>query len=74
MKKQKWWKGWPRSLLLSAVGLLGLSACAPVQVTCRYPAPPKEVMEPLPAPGSFQDRLDAILAPIFTPSPAKPTK
>jgi hypothetical protein len=61
-------------LLLSAVAPLGLSACAPIELVCKYPAPPPEVMAPLPAPGSFQDRLDAILADPSTASPAKRTK
>lgn len=74
MKKRKWLQGSRPSWLLCAGALLGLSGCAPVQVTCRYPAPPAEVMEPLPAPGSFQERLDRILDQISTPSPEKPTK
>lgn len=62
------------SLRCCAAGLLcaGLSACAPVQVTCQYPAPPDPLMVPPPAPASFTDRLNSILSPYLT-SPAKPT-
>jgi hypothetical protein len=63
-----------RNWLMSAIALLGLCGCAPIQVTCKVPAPPEPLMEPAPAPGSFQDRLDAILDGISTTSPAKPTK
>ena len=63
-----------RNWLVSAIGLLGLCGCAPLQVTCKVPAPPEVLMEELPPPGSFQDRLDGILAPTSTGSPAKPTK
>lgn len=62
------------SLRMSALGLLlaVLSGCAPIQVTCKFPAPPEPLMVPPPAPGSFQDRLNSILDPYET-SPAKPT-
>ena len=59
-----------------ALSLCALSGCAlpPVQVTCVMPKPPAELMQELPAPGSFTDRLDRILEQGSTASPAKPTK
>ena len=58
-----------RNLLLLGITLSGLFGCAPLQITCKVPMPPEELVKEPPPPGWFQDQLDKILDRVSTHSP-----